>query len=109
MENRLELNKRVVYELPDEVLIGLYDRGYVKPNFEPDLCLSSFGTIKVREPEQTVTQLWIKTENKDLLEFIKNFDFNNKVKRIGNAYRMSKNNFKKILLEEFYGVKYGEL
>ena len=108
MENRLCLNKRVVYELPDEVLVGLYDRGYVKPNFKPDLCLSSFGTIKVREPEQTVTQLWIKTENKDLLEFIKNFDFNNKVKRAGMTYRISKNNFKKIILEEFYGVKYGE-
>ena len=102
MENRLCLNKRVIYELPDEVLIGLYDRGYVKPNFEPDLCLSSFGTIKVREPEQTVTQLWIKTENKDLLEFIKNFDFNNKEKRAWMTYRISKNNFKKIILEEFY-------
>ena len=108
MENRLELNKRPTYELPDEVLVGLYDRGYVKPDFEPDLCLSSFGTIKVREPEQTVTQLWIKTENKDLLEFIKNFDFNSRVKRAGMTYRISKNNFKKIILEEFYGVKNGE-
>ena len=108
MENRLCLNKRVVYELPDEVLVGLYDRGYVKPDFEPDLCLSAFGDIRMREPEQTVTQLWIKTENKELLEFIKVFNFEDRVNRIGNAYRMSKNNFKKIILEEFYGVKNGE-
>lgn len=108
MENRLCLNKRVVYELPDEVLVGLYDRGYVKPDFKPDICISSFGTIGIRRPEQTVTQIWIKTDNKELIDFIRNFNFLTIVKKIGKAYRMSINQFKKIILEEFYGEKYGE-
>lgn len=108
MENRLELNKRVKYELPNEVLVGLYDRGYAKPNFKPDLCISAFGTIGIREPEKTVTQIWVKSDNEELIDFIKSFDFSSVIKKIGNAYRLSINTFKKIILEEFYEVKNGE-
>lgn len=109
MENRLCLNKRPTYELPDEVVIGLYDRGYYCPDFEPDVCISAFGTIGIREPKQTVTQIWVKSENKELIEFIKNFKFmDNVIKRTGKTYRMSINQLKKILLEEFYREKYGE-
>ena len=103
MENRLELNKKKVYELPDEVVVGLYDRGYYCPDFEPNICISSFGTIGVREPKQTVTQIWVKTDNQELIEFIRNFRFSNVIKRAGKTYRMSINQFKKIILEEFYG------
>lgn len=108
MENRLCLNKRPVYELPDEVLVGEYRRGVKMPNFEPNICINTWGDVRVKNPEETVIQLWIKTENKELLEFIKVFNFEDRVNRIGNAYRISKNNFKKIILEEFYGVKYGK-
>lgn len=110
MENRLCLNKKPKYELPDEVIIGLYDRGYYCPKFEPDICISAFGTIGIREPKQTVTQIWVKSENKELIEFIKNFKFmDNAIKKTGKAYRMSINQFKKIILKEFYEVNNGKL
>ena len=105
IENRLCLNKRKTYVLPDEVVVGLYDRGYTKPNFKPNICISAFGTIGIREPEKTVTQIWVKTDNKDLIEFIEDFNFQNKLGRIRNAHRLSMNNFKKIILEEFYKIK----
>ena len=109
MENRLCLNKRKIYNLPDEVVVGLYDRGYYCPDFEPDICISAFGTIGIREQKQTVTQIWVKSENKELIEFIKNFKFmDNTIKKTGKAYRMSINQFKKIILEEFYGDKNGK-
>lgn len=106
MENRLELNKKPRYELPDEITVGLYDRGYHCPDFEPDICISAFGTIGIREAKQTVTQIWVKSNNKELIEFIRNFRFLNVIKKAGTTYRMSINQFKKIILEEYYGGKY---
>ena len=45
MENRLELNKKPKYELSDEVLVGEYRRGAKIPNFEPDICINTWGDI----------------------------------------------------------------
>ena len=46
MENRLELNKKIRYELPDEVIVGEYRyskdiKGYNEPSFEPDICINT--------------------------------------------------------------------
>ena len=113
MENRLCLNKKPVYELPDEVLIGEYRysknmKQYKEPNFEPDLCVSSYGTVKVRSKKDNCLQIWIKTNNKDLINFIANFDWKSKTKTMGNNPVLNIWKFKKIILEEFYGVKYGK-
>lgn len=85
MENRLCLNKKPVYELPGDVMIGQYTRRNKKedvvPNFEPDICISAFGTIGIREAKQTVTQIWVKSNNKELIEFIRNFRFLNVIKK----------------------------
>ena len=50
MENRLCLNKRPKYELPDEVIIGSYhysknEKRYNEPDFEPDICINAWGDI----------------------------------------------------------------
>ncbi len=112
MENRLELNKRPVYELPDNVLVDRYDRYLDKkgilPKFEPDVCITAFGSIKESEAKKTVEQIWVKTDNRELINFIKDFDFESRLNKITNAYRLNKWLFKKIILEEFYGEKYGE-
>ena len=43
MENRLGLNKRPKYELPNEVIIKSYKRNYSNISFEPDLCIVQWG------------------------------------------------------------------
>ena len=111
MENRLELNKRPTYELPGEVLIDTYSRnknGDKIPSFNPDLCITSYGSIKIKEKKETFEQIWIKTDNVELLNYIKTTDFEKKIGRTTNAYRLHLWRFKKIILEEFYGVKYEE-
>lgn len=56
MENRLELNKKPKWELPGDVLVGRYDRYLDKkgifPNFEPDVCITAFGSIKESEAKK---------------------------------------------------------
>ena len=110
MENRLCLNKRKVYELPDEVLVGDYRRNVKIPNFEPDICVGCFGVSsvgKIVEKGKLVKELWVKTNNKDLLEFIRQYNWRNRVITTTNR-TLSLIDFKKIILEEFYGVKYGK-
>ena len=111
MENRLGLNKRPKYELPDEVLVDRYDRYLDKkgilPDFEPDICITAFGNIKLVEARRTCEQIWVKTDNKKLIDFIENFDFESRLNKI-TVFRLNLWRFKKIILEEFYGVKYGE-
>ena len=113
MENRLCLNKKIRYELPDEVLIGVYEkrnppRRDIIPDFSPDICLNVWGKIgEIEEKYKTKTQIWIKSKNKELLEFIENKDFKDG-KNYFIAPVLSVNTFKRVLLEEFYGVKYGE-
>ena len=107
MENRLELNKRPVYELPDEVLIEEYlKRLDIKrcktPNFEPDIVIESKYDIKVSSKYKTKNQIWIKSNNKDLINFIKTYNFNTS-KSISGNNNLSVTMLKKIILEEFYG------
>jgi hypothetical protein len=112
MENRLCLNKKPVYELPGEVLIELYEyqvkdlsRNKI-PDFEPDICINIFGCLGVKEPRTTAGQYWIKSNNKELLKFIENYDFEKLVKnKITNAYTLPLWQLKKIILEEFYNKK----
>lgn len=115
MENRLCLNKKPKYELPDEVIVELYE--YQKkdlsrnkiPDFKPDICINIFGCLGVKEAKATAGQYWIKSSNKELIDFIRNYDFEKLVKnKITNAYTLPLWQFKKILLEEFYGVKDGK-
>jgi hypothetical protein len=107
MENRLELNKKPTYELPNDVIVSDYRRGVKKPNFKPDICITYRGSIGVAEADKHHKQIWIKTENKDLLDFIKDYNWKNASKSLSTPdFNLSK--FKKILLEEFYGVKDGE-
>ncbi len=114
MENRLELNKRPVYELPDEVLVGLYCNNYCEPDFKPDICITSFGRLYIKKPKETSKQIWIKADNIDLIEFIRTYNWENKMKKVllsqaeGDKYSLNIWRFKKIILEEFYGEKYGE-
>lgn len=107
MENRLCLNKKPVYELPDDVLVDRYTRYSKTPNFEPDICLSSMGSnLRVREKDETFKQIWVKTNNRNLIDFIKKYDFNKCCNSSTNSrVYLEVWKFKKILLEEFYNKK----
>lgn len=111
MENRLELNKRPTYELPGEVLLGQWVRGDDRPSrtpdFEPDLCLNNYQKICIDKKDAYMKQIWIKTDNKDLIDFIKKYEWGNSYNKISTPY-IAEWRMRKILLEEFYGVKYGE-
>ena len=112
MENRLCLNKKPKYELPDNVLIGDYiyskdKKRYKEPNFEPDICISYRGYIGICDKKKYHKEFWVKTKNKKLIYFIKNYNWKNKVSSLSSPH-IPLNTFKKILLEEFYGVKNGE-
>lgn len=89
MENRINLNKKIKYELPDEIVVGEYfrfrDREKI-PTFNPDICLTSYGSIKVSNAKEACHQIWIKTDNKDLINFIEGFDFEKELFRITNTY-----------------------
>lgn len=105
MENRLELNKKPVYELPDEVIVGKYERRKVNgriPDFKPDICITTFGNIKEAQPGKTVEQIWFKSDNNDLINFIKTYDWNKEAYKITTP-NLNMWKFKKIILEEFYG------
>ena len=112
MENRLCLNKKPVYELPDDIKVQIYQssekvkRLNIAPNFEPDICLKLWGnSIKVEEKYKSNCQIWIKTDNKDLINFIKEYKI---IKRAVSTQSINVYHIKKIILEEFYGVKNGE-
>ena len=109
MENRLELNKRPTYELPDEVVVMLYknQEGHKShPNFEPDICINAFGNRCIAEKKSFMHQIWVKTTNGQLIDFIKTYRFdaiNSFTKDSLPVWKV-----KKIILEEFYGVKHGK-
>lgn len=107
MENRLMLNKKPKYELPDDVLVGLYVRHKKEPSFKPNVCITNYArNIKIDTVGRTVEQIWIKTNNKELLEFIYSFNWNSAIKSaITSARHLTLPLFKKILLEEFYKDK----
>ena len=110
MENRLCLNKRPIYTLPDEVLVDEYARRKINPsipNFEPDIVICNWGKGnigKVRKKKQDAKQIWVKTDNENLITFIKLNEWKDVVKGVGSPY-IGVSLFKKILLEEFYEVK----
>lgn len=105
LENRLMLNKKPVYELPDEVITGIYMNKYQEPDFKPDICICVWGAVgKISEPKENAKQIWVKTDNTELIDFIKTYDWGKE------AHRMATPNlniwkFKKIILEEFYNEK----
>lgn len=108
MENRLELNKKPVYELPDEVLVGIYMHKYQELDFIPDLCLCVWGAVgKLSKPKENAKQIWVKTDNEELINFIKRYNWNKEAHKMATP-NLNMWKFKKIILEEFYGVKYGE-
>ena len=114
MENRLCLNKKPKYELPKDVLLGQYTRFNKKeditPDFIPDICMCNWGQGnigKIRGIKQDARQIWVKTDNMDLLYFINNLKWKDYIKNIGSPF-IGISLFKKIILEEFYGVKNGE-
>ena len=105
MENRLELNKKIRYELPDDVLIKSYKRNYSKIDFEPDICLVQWGRNLGEEckKETHLKELWIKTDNKELISFIRDYNFRG-LRRNAPNYELAITDIKKIILEEFYNV-----
>ena len=107
MENRLELNKKPKYELSDEVLVGEYRRGAKIPNFEPDICINSWGDIlgEIIPRKSKSLQIWIKTDNKELIDFISNFNWYSVCPKHNNSPVLNIWKVKKIILEEFYNKK----
>ena len=102
IENRLELNKKPVYELPEEVLTKEYRIGRKPPNFKPDICISIWGNVgKISRPKESANQLWIRTNNKELIDFIKNYDWRKEAHKMASP-NLNTWKFNKILLEEFY-------
>ena len=110
MENRLCLNKKKIYELPDEVMIGWYRRYYNMIPFEnPDLCIGGFGKGclgRVYTPKSVAMEIWVKTDNKELIEFLKAYNFEeNKTNTSTSKRCITLDEVKKIILEEFYNKK----
>lgn len=107
MENRLCLNKKPVYELPDNnILVKRYRRNAEIPNFEPNIVIVGFGRNigEITAKDKHVNQIWIKTTNKELYNFIKAYDWRGIYNKAPNA-TLSINTFKKIILEEFYNKR----
>ena len=107
MENRLCLNKKKIYELPDkDILIKTYKRNYTIPPFEPDICIIQWGRNLGEEciKETHLKELWIKTNNKELITFIRDYNFR-KLRANAPNYEITINDLNKILLEEFYNGK----
>ena len=112
MINKLKLNKKPVVNLPDEdVLIGEYARskkcGDKIPDFEPNIIINNWGAIRLHNKKFThASQLWIKTDNEELKEFILNYDWRGNLKAVGAKESASKrltiNKFKEVLLKEYY-------
>ena len=109
IENRLCLNKKNKYELPDNTRIQVYQsskkvkRLNITPSFEPDICLKGWGNVwQVEEREKSNYQIWIKSDNKDLLRFIMKY----KIRKRGvSALSINVHQIKKIILEEFYNKR----
>lgn len=105
MENRLKLNKKPRYELPDEVLVGEYRKYYNKvPLFSPDIIISSRGKVGISNIKETDRQIWIKSSNLELISFLNSYNYKNISKGIStnNLYIQD---IKKIILEEFYNKR----
>ena len=107
MENRLCLNKRKIYNLPDEVAIGLYMNKYQDVSFNPDICLCVWGAGncgKIRKYKEDAKQIWVKTDNEELINFIKRYNWNKEAHKMATP-NLNMWKFKKIILEEFYNKR----
>lgn len=111
MENRLKLNKRPTYELPDNTEVVNICRSKTRIrniNFKPDISINSIHNFYICNNKSN-QQVGIKSNNKELIKFINNYNWNslkdNNISGINNLYAID---VKKIILEEFYGVKYGK-
>ena len=104
MENRLCLNKKPTYELPDEVIIGVYENRpypkYLEPKWIADIAINNIMNPKSCIPKTFNREIWIKTDNKDLIEFIKKYDWDVNQSMTFNS--ITKTDVEKIILEEFY-------
>lgn len=79
MENRLELNKRPTYELPEGTEIFSYNRSRDKDKVEAKgLRLSSVGASSgrlLKDNETKCGEIIIITNDYKIIDFVKNFDF----------------------------------
>lgn len=113
MENRLKLNKRPEYILPNEVIIEEYlKRPDIKrcktPDFEPDIILGNVGAGCVGvfyDNYKVSNSICIKTDNEDLINFINNYDWKAVSITSNGLLNLTIWKFKKIILEEFYNKK----
>lgn len=87
-------------KLPDNIIISSYNKNINQvPNFKPDLCLNMFGEIDLIK--NSSRQFWIKTDNLELINFIKE----NNLKQYLKGKSIPCLNIlilKRILLEKFY-------
>lgn len=108
MVNKLKLNKRPVINLPEDILIGEYERRFKRssniPDFEPNIIINNWGakiTIS-KEKKERAKQIWIKTDNEKLKEFILSYDWISELCSINKIYYLSTNKLKEVLLKEYY-------
>ena len=110
MENRLELNKKPKYELPDNTHIVSYVNMKNRTrniDFNYDVAITSMVNYIPSKNFDGKYAILIKTDNEDLINFILNYDFNS-VRRnnnIGARKGLKSSEVKKIILEEFYKDK----
>lgn len=105
------LNKKTELKLPDNTKIQVYQssdkvkRLNITPTFKPDICLKGWGKVwDIEECRKSNYQIWIKSDNKELIEFIKRYKV---AKRGVSAQSINVHQIKKIILEEFYNKKEG--
>ena len=105
MINRLELNKKPVYVLPDNVLVGIYMNKYKEVEFSPDLCICVWGAAvgKICEYRETAKQICVKSDDKNLIDFIKNYNWSDEAHKMATP-NLNMWKFKKVLLEKFYNA-----
>lgn len=110
MENRLCLNKRPVYELPDDTKVVAYvntEKRTRNINFIYDVCITSMYNYIPLKKSNCKNKILIKTDNVDLINFILNYDFNSirGKSKISVRKGLKVSEVEKIILEEFYGRK----
>ena len=112
--NNKYLNSKPVYDIPEDVQVGIYRRGGSKvieltPGFEPNICINAWGTIRVKEYKETAFQICVKTPDDGLLNYLKEYDWwllNSST--FGNLHKISgcaKWQIEKIISEYYANIK----
>lgn len=107
MKNRLCLNKKPVYVLPDEVDVAIYMNKYNDDvGFIPNICICAWGASvgRIEKYKNSAKQICVKTDNNKLLDFIKKYDWRDEAHRVATP-NINMWKFKKIILEEFYNKR----